>query len=114
MANIETALSRPRHDHDDYGITRTSENLDRAGAQRTGAAGGSLDVTEALREKHSILELAGLGKEIGEGIDAQEYVNQLRTSGIIAREMPDALQGVRQIAFDTAPLIYCGTASRLF
>lgn len=30
------------------------------------------------RQKHSILELAGLGKEIWEGIDAQEYVNQLR------------------------------------
>ena len=28
--------------------------------------------------RHSILELAGLGKEIWEGIDAQEYVNKLR------------------------------------
>lgn len=27
---------------------------------------------------HSILELRGLGKEIWQGIDAQEYVNQLR------------------------------------
>jgi hypothetical protein len=27
---------------------------------------------------HSILELDGLGKEIWEGIDAQEYVNALR------------------------------------
>lgn len=26
--------------------------------------------------KHSILELQGLGKEIWQGIDAQEYVNQ--------------------------------------
>jgi len=30
------------------------------------------------RPKHSILELEGLGKEIWEGIDAQEYVNQER------------------------------------
>ncbi len=27
---------------------------------------------------HSIMELHGLGKEIWEGIDAQEYVNELR------------------------------------
>ena len=27
---------------------------------------------------HSILELDGLGKEIWEGVDAQEYVNKLR------------------------------------
>lgn len=39
----------------------------------------SLDVAEAPREQHSILELAGLGKEIWEGIDAQAYVNQLRS-----------------------------------
>jgi hypothetical protein len=30
-------------------------------------------------KKHSILELAGLGEEIWRGIDAQEYVNQLRS-----------------------------------
>jgi len=30
--------------------------------------------------EHSILELRGLGKEIWEGIDAQEYVNQERAS----------------------------------
>jgi len=30
------------------------------------------------RPKHSIMELEGLGKEIWEGIDAQEYVNQER------------------------------------
>ena len=29
-------------------------------------------------QKHSIMELAGLGAEIWEGVDAQEYVNQLR------------------------------------
>jgi hypothetical protein len=28
---------------------------------------------------HSLLELEGLGAEIWEGIDAQEYVNQLRS-----------------------------------
>ena len=28
------------------------------------------------RPKHSIMELEGLGKEIWQGIDAQEYVNQ--------------------------------------
>ncbi len=32
----------------------------------------------ATEEKHSLLELAGLGKEIWEGIDAQEYIDQLR------------------------------------
>jgi hypothetical protein len=30
--------------------------------------------------KHSIMELCGLGKEIWEGIDAQEYVNRERAS----------------------------------
>ena len=29
-------------------------------------------------QRHSILELRGLGKEIWEGIDAQEYINQMR------------------------------------
>lgn len=29
-------------------------------------------------KKRSLLELEGLGKEIWEGIDAQEYVNELR------------------------------------
>ena len=33
-----------------------------------------------LEEKtHSVLELEGLGAEIWEGIDAQEYVDQLRS-----------------------------------
>ncbi len=31
------------------------------------------------QEKHSILELAGLGAEVWQGIDAQEYVDQLRS-----------------------------------
>jgi hypothetical protein len=30
--------------------------------------------------QHSIMELRGLGKEIWEGIDAQEYVNRERAS----------------------------------
>lgn len=33
-----------------------------------------------LKQKHSIMELEGLGKEIWQGIDAQEYVNQERSS----------------------------------
>jgi hypothetical protein len=32
----------------------------------------------AEKPKHSIMELHGLGKEIWEGIDAQEYINELR------------------------------------
>lgn len=31
-------------------------------------------------KKHSILEMEGLGKELWEGIDAQEYVNRERES----------------------------------
>ena len=31
-----------------------------------------------LHEQRSIMELHGLGKEIWNGIDAQEYVNELR------------------------------------
>ncbi len=34
----------------------------------------------AKRPRRSILELEGLGKEIWEGIDAQEYVNKERSS----------------------------------
>ncbi len=37
-------------------------------------------VTMIPKQKHSILELRGLGKEIWNGIDAQEYVNQERDS----------------------------------
>jgi hypothetical protein len=40
----------------------------------------SLDVPEAvLRQQRHLSELRGLGKEIWEGIDAQKYVNQLRS-----------------------------------
>jgi hypothetical protein len=41
----------------------------------------TLDVpaAEQPRPKHSILELAGLGAEVWEGIDPQEYVDQLRS-----------------------------------
>jgi len=38
----------------------------------------TLDDSEGETTEHSILELAGLGKEIWEGVDPQEYVNQLR------------------------------------
>ena len=34
----------------------------------------------ASEPPHSIMELCGLGKEIWEGIDAQEYVNRERAS----------------------------------
>lgn len=34
--------------------------------------------TEPEKPKRSLLELEGLGKEIWEGVDAQEYVNELR------------------------------------
>jgi hypothetical protein len=32
----------------------------------------------AVSDKHDIMELHGLGAEIWEGVDAQEYVNELR------------------------------------
>ena len=35
-------------------------------------------LSQQSSKKHHLLELAGLGAEIWEGIDAQEYVNQLR------------------------------------
>ena len=37
-------------------------------------------VTMTPKPKRSILELEGLGKEVWNGIDAQEYVNQERDS----------------------------------
>ena len=40
----------------------------------------SLDVPEAVpSQRRRLSELRGLGKEIWEGIDAQEYVSQLRS-----------------------------------
>jgi hypothetical protein len=42
-------------------------------SERTEAEIGDTDAT------HSVLELVGLGAEIWEGIDAQDYVNQLRS-----------------------------------
>jgi hypothetical protein len=33
---------------------------------------------ELIQPKHSLLELKGLGAEIWQDIDAQEYINQLR------------------------------------
>lgn len=40
----------------------------------------NLEMTGTARSKASVLELGGLGKEIWEGIDAQEYVNRERDS----------------------------------
>jgi hypothetical protein len=37
-------------------------------------------VTASEEPLHSFLELEGLGQEVWEGIDAQEYVNQERAS----------------------------------
>ena len=34
---------------------------------------------ERPKKKRNLMELAGLGAEIWEGIDAQEYINQLRS-----------------------------------
>lgn len=39
----------------------------------------TLDVAETLPRQRRLSELRGLGKEVWEGIDAQEYVNQLRS-----------------------------------
>ena len=36
------------------------------------------DLAPEEKELHSIMELEGLGAEIWEGVDAQEYVNELR------------------------------------
>lgn len=36
------------------------------------------ETTDQPKKLHSLRELRGLGKEIWEGIDAQEYVNKLR------------------------------------
>jgi len=38
----------------------------------------TLDVQEAAPQRRRLSELRGLGKEIWEGVDAQEYVDQLR------------------------------------
>ncbi len=37
-----------------------------------------LNAEEDKRPKRSLRELRGLGKEIWQGIDAQEYINELR------------------------------------
>jgi hypothetical protein len=40
----------------------------------------SLDVPEAVpHQQRHLSDLRGLGKEIWDGVDAQEYVNQLRS-----------------------------------
>jgi hypothetical protein len=40
--------------------------------------GDTFTESEQPEKKHSLLELRGLGKEIWEGIDAKEYVDELR------------------------------------
>ena len=40
---------------------------------------GSLSESEPARPQRSLLELEGLGAEIWEGIDAQAYVDELRS-----------------------------------
>lgn len=35
--------------------------------------------TPATTKRHSLMELAGLGADLWQGMDAQEYVNQLRS-----------------------------------
>lgn len=37
------------------------------------------DSIQDRSEAHSILELAGMGAEVWQGIDAQDYVNRLRS-----------------------------------
>lgn len=42
------------------------------------AVSNDLVENETEKPKRSLLELEGLGKEVWEGIDAQEYVSELR------------------------------------
>ena len=46
-------------------------------------------LSDEAPKRHSILELHGLGKEIWEGIDAQEYVNALREGRPLPGERQD-------------------------
>lgn len=46
----------------------------------------TLDAPELASPSHRITELRGLGKEMWEGIDAQEYVNQLRSEWDTSRD----------------------------
>jgi hypothetical protein len=56
-------------------------SLSREDQLRLIAALAALAEGKTLTEpQHSIMELQGLGKEIWEGIDAQEYVNEERAS----------------------------------
>ena len=62
-------------------------------------------IANRVGKKHSIMELRGLGKEIWEGIDAQEYVDELRgkrepeddlgAEGLAAPEYAGELRGRR-------------------
>ena len=64
-----------------------AEQLRLLGLIAQGLAVRAADVVEPpLRD---IRELHGLGKEIWEGIDAQEYVNALREGRLLPGEQPD-------------------------
>lgn len=66
----------------------------------------SLDTPEAKQpRRRRLTELRGLGKEIWEGIDAQEYVDQLRNEWDTPVNISDALIGVQRLYIETAPLM---------
>ena len=60
------------------------ENVERTvqlALEQVGPMVDSLEVPEAApRQQRRLSELRGLGKEIWEGIDAQEYIDQLRSA----------------------------------
>lgn len=70
QTNIETIYQQHikplSHDEQLKLLAKMAEELS-SGKERTAPA-----------EKRSLLELEGLGAEIWEGVDAQEYVNELR------------------------------------
>ena len=62
----------------------------------------------AARPKRNIMELRGLGKEVWAGVDAKQYVNDLRDewSGAQVTRLEDALRGVTRVGVDTMTVIY--------
>ena len=62
-------------------ILRDAESLSRVEQLRLiSELADHLRVHTAPEKRNSILELQGLGKEIWQGLDAQEYVDRERTS----------------------------------
>ncbi len=57
-------------------------------------------------EPHDIMELHGLGKEIWEGIDPQQYVDELTKRMERPAVNRNILTGISRIGIDTAPIIY--------